>query len=894
MKNPSKHLILVDGSSYLYRAFHALPALTSSRGEPTGALYGVINMIRKLVKDYKPEYMAVIFDAKGRNFRHDLYKDYKAHRPPMPDELVKQVEPLHELIKAMGLTLISMPGIEADDVIGTLATQALNAGWSVLISTGDKDMAQLVNAQISLINTMTNQIFSPTEVEEKFGVGPNKIIDYLALVGDSSDNIPGITKCGPKTAVKWLTEFGSLDNLIANADKIAGKVGENLRAELTQLALARTLVTIKCDFDLDLSLESLTVNSSDETKLANLYNRYEFKTWLAELKNPAILKIPEQNYTTIFSEEIFAELLTKIREANLFSFDLETTSLNYMDAEIIGFSFAIAPYKAAYLPVGHDYDGAPKQLNRDKVLAALKPILEDSQIFKIGQHLKYDRNVLLNYGIELQGIAYDTMLESYVFNSTTIRHDLSSLAAHYLGRDSITFEMIAGKGVNQKTFNQIHIEQASTYAAEDADLALQCHQKLWPLLETEARLAQVYETLELPLLPILSEIERTGVLIDSEKLFALSETFAEKMAELESSVYAEVGMEFNLDSPKQLQEILFDKLGLPILKKTPTGQASTAEPVLSELAESYKLPGKILEYRSLAKLKSTYTDKLPLLVNSKTGRVHTSYHQAITSTGRLSSSDPNLQNIPIRSKEGREIRQAFIAAQDYVLIAADYSQIELRIMAHLSQDKNLVQAFAKNQDVHRATAAEIFDVALEDVDLEHRRRAKAINFGLIYGMSAFGLAKQLGLDRYAAQSYIDRYFDRFPGVKRYMDETRQQAHERGFVETVFGRRLYLPEIHDRNKMRQQAAERAAINAPMQGTAADLIKVAMIHVHRKLKEARLNAKIIMQVHDELVIEAKATEQITVSEILNTEMSQAAKLDVPLLVDIGTGTNWDSAH
>ncbi len=895
-KASEKPFILVDGSSYLYRAFHALPPLTNKHGEPTGAMYGVINMIRKLIKDYQPDYMAVIFDAKGKTFRHDLYKEYKANRPSMPDELRSQIEPLHNIIRAMGLPLIATTGVEADDVIGTLAKQAEQHGLQTLISTGDKDMAQLVDDNITLINTMTNKRYDHNGVIEKFGVAPEKIIDYLALVGDTSDNIPGITKCGPKTAVKWLTQYQNLDGVVANANDISGKVGDYLRQGLTQLALSRTLVTIKLDVDLDFSPESLTINPADNVKLAEYYQRYQFKSWLAEISSEPTAPEPTktQHYQTIFTQAELDSWLKKIKAADYFSFDTETTSLNYIDAEIVGVSFATIAGEAAYLPLAHDYETAPTQLHREHALQQLKPILDDPAILKVGQHLKYDRNVLFKYNIDLQGIAYDTMLESYVLNSTATRHDLDRLAKTYLDRDTIHFEDVAGKGKKQLTFNQVDIAVASPYAAEDADIALQLHQHLQPLLSADKKLLAVYETIEKPLISVLSDIELTGVLINSEKLQALSKTFAVKMQTIQELAYEEAGETFNLDSPKQLQEILFTKLGLPIIKKTPKGQPSTAEPILTELANDYQLPKHIIEYRSLAKLKSTYTDKLPLLVNAHTGRVHTSYHQATTSTGRLSSSNPNLQNIPIRTAEGREIRQAFIAAAGYKILAADYSQIELRIMAHLSQDKNLLEAFANNIDVHCATAAEVFGVAIDAVDNEQRRRAKAINFGLIYGMSAFGLAKQLNVPRQAAQEYIDVYFQRFPGVKKYMDDTREQAHKVGYVETLLGRRLYLPDINDRNKMRQQASERAAINAPMQGTAADIIKIAMINVHQKLKRCQLDAKIIMQVHDELVLEVAEADLTDVQQLVVTEMQNALVLDVPLLVGIDAGDNWDAAH
>lgn len=899
-KHPKYPFILVDGSSYLYRAFHALPPLTNSQGEPTGALYGVLNMIRKLIKDYEPQYMAVVFDAKGKNFRHDLYKDYKATRPPMPDELRSQIEPLHNIIRAMGLPLICVPGVEADDVIGTLAKQAEAHGLHTLISTGDKDMAQLVDDNITLINTMNNFVMDIAGVKEKFGVTPEQIIDYLALVGDTSDNVPGVNKCGPKTAVKWLDEYGSFDGVIAAADHIKGKIGEHLRAAIPQLPLSRTLVTIKLDVELALTPEKLTINPAQKPQLIEAYSRYGFKSWLAEVSDHtpeeivAHSEVNQQDYTAIFSETDLTTWLDKIKSAEYFSFDTETTSLNYVDAEIVGLSLAVKAGEAVYVPLAHDYENAPQQLKREHVLTLLKPILEDPKILKVGQHLKYDRNVLVKYNIDLQGIAYDTMLESYVLNSTSTRHDLNSLAWRYLGRKTIHFEDVAGKGKKQLTFNQVEVAVACQYAAEDADIALQLHQQLWPQLSNDKKLLSVYRDIEKPLIPVLSNIEMTGVLIDAERLNVLSAEFETKMLALQKLAYQEAGTEFNLDSPKQLQEILFTKLGLPIIKKTPKGQPSTAEPVLTELANDYELPKYIIEYRTYAKLKSTYTDKLPLLINQKTGRVHTSYHQAITSTGRLSSSDPNLQNIPIRMAAGREIRKTFIANPGYKILAADYSQIELRIMAHLSQDTGLLQAFAQGLDIHKATAAEVFDADLSAVTDEQRRRAKAINFGLIYGMSAFGLAKQLGIGRHDAQEYINLYFARFPGVKKYMDNTREQAHKTGYVETLFGRRLYLPEINDRNKMRQQAAERAAINAPMQGTAADIIKIAMIHVERELKIAALDAKMIMQVHDELVLEVAENDLLKTQALVEDKMNHAIQMDVPLLVGIGVGDNWDDAH
>ncbi len=895
----SKPVILIDGSSYLYRAFHALPPLTNSHGEPTGAMYGVINMIKRLLQDYPAEHVGVIFDAKGKNFRHELYADYKAHRPPMPPELISQIQPLRDIITALGLPILSIPNVEADDVIGTLAKQAEQHGLSILISTGDKDMAQLVDGNIHLINTMNNQYLNSDGVKEKFGVTPEQIIDYLALVGDTSDNVPGVPKCGPKTAVKWLQEYGTLDNLLANAEHISGKIGENLRASITTLPLSRQLVSIKLDVDLPMTPEQLTLSPPNVVKLAELYQRYEFKTWLKELNQTTVELSPPNTptataYRVILTEAELTDYLQRLAQAQLFAFDIETTSLNYIDAELVGVSFAIHPQEAVYIPCGHDYMGAPTQIDRSTLLAALKPLLENPHLKKIMQHGKYDNNVLNNYGIKINGLQFDTMLESYVLNSTASRHDMSSLANKYLNKTVVEFETIAGKGKKQLTFNQIDIDTASQYAAEDADITLQLHQHCWPLLQADKKLASIFTDIEMPLVPILSAIECKGVLIDAKRLYTLSQEFAERMAILEEKTFALVGKPFNMDSPKQLQEILFNELGLPIIKKTPTGQPSTAEPILQELASDYEIPALIIEYRTAAKLKSTYSDKLPQLINAKTRRVHTSYHQALTSTGRLSSSDPNLQNIPIRTESGRNIRQAFIAAPGYQLLAADYSQIELRIMAHLSEDKNLLKAFIHGLDIHQATAAEVMGIAIDQVTPEQRRNAKAINFGLIYGMSAFGLAKQLKVSRTAAQDYIDVYFARYPGVKKYMDNTRQLAHDKGYVETLLGRRLYLPGIHDRNKMLQQAAERTAINAPMQGTAADIIKIAMIHVNAELANAKLDAAMIMQVHDELVFEIAEQDVTAAKKVIEQAMVNALKLTVPLEVGIGVGNNWDAAH
>ncbi len=900
-----KPLILVDGSSYLFRAFHAIHELSNSKGQPTNAIYGVINMVRKLINDYQPELMAVIFDAKGKTFRNDMYPDYKANRPPMPDELRSQIEPIHKIIQAMGIPLLVIEGVEADDVIGTLCRQASKLKLETLVSTGDKDMAQLVDEHITLINTMTDTLMTPAGVVEKFGVSAEQIVDYLALVGDSVDNIPGVPKCGPKTAVKWLNEYGSLENLMANAEQIKGKIGENLRSSLDFLPLSRQLATIKCDVELADGPDQLKLSSADTSALTKLFTEMEFKTWLKQVSqtaqdsaetasNESVAPSAETNYHIVLTEAELETWLNKLQAAELFAFDTETTSLDYMLAEIVGVSFAVKSGEAAYVPLTHDYEGAPTQLDRKTVLNKLKPLLEHENSKKVGQNLKYDMSVLANHDITLRGIAFDTMLESYVFNSTASRHDMDSLALAYLGHQTIHFEEIAGKGAKQLTFNQIDIEQAGPYAAEDADITLRLHQTIWPKLKKEAGQKRVFEEIEMPLVPILSQIERHGVLIDKAMLEKQSKVLAERMDELEQQAHKEAGEEFNLGSPKQIQAIFYDKLGLPVLQKTPKGAPSTAEPVLQELALDYELPRLILEHRSMSKLKSTYTDKLPLQIDPKSGRVHTSYHQAVAATGRLSSSDPNLQNIPIRSEEGRRIRQAFIAPEGYTLVAADYSQIELRIMAHLSQDEGLLTAFQQGKDIHSATAAEIFSIELDQVDSNQRRSAKAINFGLIYGMSAFGLAKQLGIQRAAAQEYVDLYFTRYPGVKAFMDRMRAQAHEQGFVETLFGRRLYLADINARNAQRRQYAERAAINAPMQGTAADIIKLSMIRCHDWLNEGGVDACMIMQVHDELVFEVRQDQLQAAISGIERSMSGAAELAVPLLVDIGKGDNWDQAH
>ncbi len=892
-------LILVDGSSYLFRAFHALPPLTNSKGQPTGAIYGVINMLKKLVEEYQPEYMAVVFDAKGKTFRSDLYSDYKANRPPMPDDLRSQIEPIHQIVDALGYPRIVVSGVEADDVIGTLAQQAEAAGHEVLISTGDKDLAQLVTDKISLINTMNNHISTPESVIEKFGVAADKIIDYLALIGDTADNIPGINKVGPKTAVKWLAQYESVDNIIAHADEFKGKVGEYLREGLQQLPLSYQLATIVCDVELDKAPNDLLLTTPQTENLLNLYSEYELKTWLKELGNnsstntePPSTAISTE-YQTVLTQDEFDNWLTQLKQAEVFAFDTETTSLNYMQARIVGVSFSIEPCKAAYVPFAHDYDDAPTQLSEEIVLGQLKPLLENPQIAKLGQNLIYDVHVLQNHGIHLQGIKDDTLLESFVLDSTK-RHDMDSLSSRFLNHNTIHFEDVAGKGAKQITFNKVELDKAGPYAAEDADITLRLHHCIHQQLKDIPALMKVYQDIELPLMPIIQHIERNGVKIDAQMLNTQSQQLSDMMTKLEQQSYEVAGEEFNLASPKQIQAIFFEKLGLPIIRKTKKGQPSTAEDVLQELAIEHELPRLILQHRGLSKLKSTYTDKLPKLIDSNTGRVHTSYHQTGAATGRMSSSDPNLQNIPVRSEEGRRIRQAFIADEGNCILAADYSQIELRIMAHLSADESLLTAFQEGRDIHKATAAEVFDVSLDAVETEQRRAAKAINFGLIYGMSAFGLAKQLNVTRYQAQDYIDLYFERYPGVKNYMDSTREQAHEQGYVETIFGRRLYLPEINSRNGMRRQYAERTAINAPMQGSAADIIKRAMINVHNKLQASDISAIMIMQVHDELVFEVAKTDIDALSELLHHEMESAADLNVPLLVDIGVGQNWDEAH
>ncbi len=894
----NKLLVLVDGSSYLFRAFHALPPLTNSRGEPTGAMVGVVNMLRKLITEYQPAHMAVVFDAKGGSFRNELYDQYKANRPPMPDELRVQIEPLHEIIQAMGLPMLVVPGVEADDVIGTLATQATAEGISTIISTGDKDLAQLVNDQVTLINTMNESKLDREGVIAKFGVPPERIVDYLSLIGDSVDNIPGVNKCGPKTAVKWLTRYGSLEGVMAHADEIKGKVGEYLRDSLEQLPLSRKLTTIRCDVELDQQPTELKPVAPDTTKLHRLYSQIESSRLLSTLEEQSepVASEPtiDTHYEVILTQASFDHWMLKLEQAELFAFDTETTSLNYMQAEIVGLSFAITPGEAAYLPLAHNYPGAPEQLNRDAVLERMRPLLENPAQHKVGQNLKYDMSVLANHNIDLQGITFDTMLESYVTDSTATRHDMDSLAKKYLNLSTIKFEDVAGKGVKQISFNQVALEQAAPYAAEDADITLRLHQKIWSQIESEPSLTRLFQEIEIPLVPVLSRIERTGVQINTAMLKTQSQQLAIRMHELEQAAYKLAGQPFNLASPKQIGEIFFNQLKLPVIAKTKKGAPSTAEAVLQELAEEYELPRLLLEHRGLNKLKSTYTDKLPLQVDTKTGRVHTSYHQAVTATGRLSSSDPNLQNIPVRNEEGRRIRQAFIPATGYRMVAADYSQIELRIMAHLSQDEGLLRAFTTGQDIHRATAAEVFGLEPDQVSTEQRRSAKAINFGLIYGMSAFGLAKQLGIERKAAQSYVDLYFERYPGVQAFMDRIREEAKAQGYVETVFGRRLYLPEINSRNGMRRAAAERTAINAPMQGTAADIIKRAMLQVDNWIRTQKPAVHMIMQVHDELVFEVKEDQLESAIHQIRNAMESAAELAVPLVVDVGVGDNWDEAH
>lgn len=896
MGNDERPFVLVDGSSYLYRAYHALPAFTSSKGEPTGAVLGVLNMLYKLLDDFEPERIAVIFDAPGKTFRDDLYKDYKANRPPMPEDLRPQIEPLLEVIKAIGIPVLKITGVEADDVIGTLATQASKAGITTLIFTSDKDMAQLVDNKVTLVNTMNDTKMNTDGVRKKFGVSPKQIVDYLTLVGDSSDNIPGVPGVGPKTAAKWLGEYQDLQTLEAHADEIGGKVGDRLRETLDTLPLYKELVTIVCDLTLPMELDGLKLREPDIDKLRTLYEQLELRTLLrrvGDTQTESKQKLLDVDYQVLFTEHELNDWLEKIEAAELVALDTETTSLDYMRAEIVGLSLAIELGKAAYIPLAHQYPGAPDQLDREKVLKRLKPWLE-SPNKKVGHHLKYDAHVFLNYQIHLNGIAHDSMLESFVLNSTATRHDMDSVASKYLNIETTKYEDVAGKGAKQICFDQVDIETAAHYAAEDADITLQIHQTLWPKIQAIPELERLYLDIEQPLVNVLQKMEYRGVLVDAEMLRQQSQELAETIAETETVAHIEAEGPFNLDSPKQLREILYDRLGFPVLGKTPKGQPSTAEAILQELSAEYKLPNLILRYRTLSKLKSTYTDKLPLEINASTGRIHTSYHQAVAATGRLSSSNPNLQNIPIRTQEGRRIRQAFIAPDGYQLLAADYSQIELRIMAHLSQDDGLLAAFADDQDIHQATAAEVFGVEREEVTDSERRSAKAINFGLIYGMSAFGLARQLGIERSAAQEYIDLYFERYPGVKRYMNETRDSARERGFVSTVLGRRLYLPEITSRNHQQRQYAERSAINAPMQGTAADIIKRAMLLVDKWIMDERLDARLIMQVHDELILEVSEDSAENLAPEVARIMETSVALDAQLKVGWGLGANWDEAH
>ncbi|WP_338717772.1 DNA polymerase I [Herbaspirillum sp. DW155] len=918
-----KTLLLVDGSSYLYRAFHALPDMRNAEGAPTGALYGIINMLRRLRNDYPASYVACVFDAKGKTFRDDLYPDYKATRKSMPEDLALQIEPIHAAVRALGWPILMVEGIEADDVIGTLSVQATAAGLDTIVSTGDKDMAQLVNEHVTLVNTMSNEVLDIAGVTAKFGVPPERIVDYLSLIGDTVDNVPGVEKCGPKTAVKWLSAYGSLDGVMANADKITGVVGENLRRALDWLPQGRVLVTVKTDCDLSAHmksiLESLTMQPQDKEVLKDLFTRYNFRTWLRELSDgsetgaskapmvgasaAAALEAPAQaglfaaapkvEYETVLTDAQLDQWIARINAAELTAVDTETTSLEAMQAELVGISLCCEPGRAAYIPVAHNYQDAPEQLSRDHVLAKLKPWLEDAGKPKLGQHLKYDSHIFANYGVRLAGVKHDTLLESYVFESHR-PHDMDSLAARHLERKTITYAEVCGKGASQIGFNEVAIERATEYAAEDAEVTLALHHAMWPQIEHDDKLRFIYEKIEVPTSVVLQKIERNGVLIDSDRLGQQSHDLGKRMLEIEQQAYELAGQPFNLNSPKQLGEILFGKLELPVVKKTASGAPSTDEEVLQKLAEDYPLPKVLLDYRGLAKLKSTYTDKLPKMINPATGRVHTNYAQAVAVTGRLSSNEPNLQNIPIRTAEGRRIREAFVAPEGSVIVSADYSQIELRIMAHISEDENMLKAFANNEDIHRATAAEIFGIAPEQVESEQRRYAKVINFGLIYGMSAFGLAGNLGIERAAAQMYIDKYFMRFSGVKRYMDETRLQAKARGYVETVFGRRLWLPEINSPNGPRRQGAERAAINAPMQGTAADLIKLAMIAVQDWLESTGMQSRMIMQVHDELVLEVPQEELATVREKLPELMKNVAELKVPLLAEVGIGKNWDEAH
>ncbi len=892
----TKKLVLVDGSSYLYRAYHAMPDLTTSSGETTGAIYGVINMLRRQMKEHPSDYLVVIFDAPGKTFRDDIYPAYKANRPPMPNDLRSQIEPTHDVIQAMGIPLLSVAAVEADDVIGTLSTTATAMAIDTDIMSGDKDFAQLVGKRVRLIDSMKGETYDTAGIKVRFGVEPEQMVDYLTLVGDAVDNVPGVPKVGPKTAMRWLETYRTLDNLVAHAEEIKGKVGDNLRQSLEQLALSRELVTIKADVELDVTPKDLMQSTPDEDRLRALFSRLEFKTWLSELggTNSVDTHLPEVDYTIILDEKSLRQWIKRLSRAGVFSLDTETTSLDTLCAELVGISFTDRVGEGAYLPLAHDYVGAPLQVSLDYALTCLRPLLEDPKIGKIGQNLKYDRSVLQNYDIDLKGIRFDTMLESYVLNSTGSRHDMSTLALKYLGYKVVKYEEVAGSGKSQVSFSQVDVEQAGHYAAEDADIAMRLHEKIYPQFQSEPALRSVLETIEIPLVPVLSRVERNGVRVDCDMLSNHSIELGERIAQIEKKAHAAAGVAFNIASPRQIQEVLFEKLDLPIISKTPKGQPSTAENVLQELAEDHELPQLILQYRSLSKLKSTYTDKLPELVSPVTGRVHTSYHQASVATGRLSSSNPNLQNIPVRTEEGRRIRQAFIPDPGYVLVAADYSQIELRIMAHLSADEGLLSAFADDADIHRATAAEVFSIKPSKVTDDQRRSAKAINFGLIYGMSAFGLAKQLGIGRIEAQDYIDLYFSRYPGVHAFMENTRVRAREQRFVETVFGRRLYLNDMGSSNHARRQAAERAAINAPMQGTAADLIKLAMLAVDGWITEKNLQMRMIMQVHDELVLEVSEDDVDQARSMLNSLMTSVAELAVPLKVEVNAGKNWAMAH
>ena len=888
-------LILIDGSSYLYRAYHALPPLMSSKNQPTGAIRGVISMINKILLDHPNSPLAVIFDAKGKTFRHEMYKDYKANRPPMPEDLVQQIEPINQIIEALGIKLLSIKGVEADDVIGTLAKEASEAGLNTVISTGDKDMTQLVNKHIRVVNTMSNELLDEKGVEDKFGVKPKLIVDYLALVGDSSDNVPGVEKVGPKTAVKWLIEYGSLDEIIKNAEKISGKVGENLRNGMSQLHISKELVTIKKDVSLEVGVKDLTVGKRNKKLLDEIYTELEFKAWLEKEEVPAKEvkeeAIKQSKYECITKLKQLESWLTKIKNSSLLALDTETTGLDYMDAKLVGISLSVKSGEAAYIPLGHQQE---EQLDVDVVLKKLKPILESTKIKIVGQNIKFDRNILARYGIQLTSFENDTMLMSYVLNSTATRHNLDALAQYYLNYKTTTFEEVAGKGVKQVTFDLVPIDQAVHYASEDADITYRLHEELKSRLAKEPVLNTLLEEIEIPLITVLSDMERAGTLVNEKVLKAQSKNFSKRITKLETEAYELADQEFNLGSPKQLQEIFFEKLKYPILQKTPGGQPSTAENVLQQLSEDYELPKIILEHRTLSKLKSTYTDKLPSQISPSTGRIHTSFNQTGTSTGRLSSSDPNLQNIPIKTEDGRRIRQAFEAPKGYQLISADYSQIELRVIAHLSKDEGLLKAFKEGQDIHSSTASEVFGVDIKEVDLNQRRSAKAINFGLIYGISAFGLSKQLGINRNLAAEYMDIYFSRYPGVRKYMNTIKSETKKIGYVETLYGRRLYLPEISTGNAIRRQAAERVAINAPVQGTAADIMKKAMLSVNDSLKKQKIDAKLILQVHDELVVESHEKDTSKVKKILTDSMSKAAKLSVPLEVEIGIGKNWDQAH